>query len=110
VCHQLLLLFFPPLRPAEAFCAFVPPWLLSVLRLPEPDALPPLLEEPSEFAMRAARDGSQMSLNRGTRGGGQGNSGRRKLRSYRRTQPDSSRMRSAATNSGSTPNRARYRS
>jgi len=34
--------------------------------------------------------------------------GRMKLRSYRSTQPLSSRMRSAATNSSSTPNRLRY--
>src|SRR6186997_2359084 len=47
--------FFPPLRPAAAFCAFVPPWLDALRRLPEPDDLPPRLEEPSELAMRAAR-------------------------------------------------------
>ena len=33
-----------------------------------------------------------------------------KVRSYRTTQPESLRMLSAATNSGSLPNRARYRS
>ncbi len=51
----LQLLFLPPLRPAAAFCAFVPPWLEALRFLPLPDALPPLLEASGEFAIRAAR-------------------------------------------------------
>src|SRR5438045_2391788 len=50
------LLALPPLRPAAAFWALVPPWLESVLRLPLPDALPPLLDEFGSLAIRAARD------------------------------------------------------
>src|SRR5207237_7909378 len=42
----------PPLRPARFFCAVVPPWEGL---LPEPDFLPPRLDEPGELAMRAAR-------------------------------------------------------
>src|SRR5436309_4957845 len=45
----------PPLRPAAFFCAVVPPWLESVFFLPEPDALPPRLDAPGEFAIFAAR-------------------------------------------------------
>ena len=46
----------PPLRPAAFFCCDVPPWLeLLLLAEPEPDFLPPRLEEPSEFAIAAAR-------------------------------------------------------
>src|SRR5689334_2276739 len=45
----------PPLRPAAAFWALVPPWLLVSRRLPEPDALPPLLEALGSLAIRAAR-------------------------------------------------------
>lgn len=50
--------FFPPLRPAAAFWARFPPlpepllrrdWLLPLL-------LPPLLEDPGEFEIAAARD------------------------------------------------------
>ena len=46
----------PPLRPAAFFCAVVPP-CDELLRdeLEEPDFLPPRLEEPGEFAIRAAR-------------------------------------------------------
>ena len=49
---------FPPLRPAAAFCALLPPlpepllfelWLLPLL-------FPPRLEEPGEFEIAAARD------------------------------------------------------
>jgi hypothetical protein len=47
--------FLPPLRPAAAFCAFVPPCLVALRLVPEPDALPPRLEAPGEFAIRAAR-------------------------------------------------------
>jgi hypothetical protein len=44
------------LRPAAFFCAVVPPWLeLLRERDPEPDSLPPRLDEPGEFAIRAAR-------------------------------------------------------
>src|SRR3982751_5095165 len=42
----------PPLRPAAFFWAVVPPWLEFP---PEPDFLPPRLEEPEEFAILAAR-------------------------------------------------------
>jgi hypothetical protein len=44
------------LRPAAFFWAVVPPWLVVLRRFPEPDAFPPRLEAPGEFAMRAARD------------------------------------------------------
>lgn len=48
--------FLPPLRPAATFCALVPPDLLAVVeRPPEDDFLPPLLEDPSEFEIAAAR-------------------------------------------------------
>jgi hypothetical protein len=40
------------LRPAAFFWAVVPPWLESP---PEPDAFPPRLEAPGEFAIFAAR-------------------------------------------------------
>src|SRR5919109_2804324 len=42
----------PPLRPAAFFCAVVPP--CDELP-PEPDFLPPRLDAPGEFAIRAAR-------------------------------------------------------
>jgi hypothetical protein len=46
----------PPLRPAAFFWAVVPPWRELLLELePEPDFLPPRLEAPGEFAIRAAR-------------------------------------------------------
>src|SRR4029077_13641081 len=45
----------PPLRPAAFFWAVVPPWLELLRRTPEPDALPPRLEAPGEFAIFAAR-------------------------------------------------------
>jgi hypothetical protein len=47
--------FLPPLRPAAAFWALVPPCPVVLRLLPEPDALPPRLEAPGEFAIRAAR-------------------------------------------------------
>jgi GNAT superfamily N-acetyltransferase len=43
------------LRPAAFFWAVVPPWLVSCRRVPDPDALPPRLEAPGEFAILAAR-------------------------------------------------------
>jgi hypothetical protein len=43
----------PPLRPAAFFCALVPPCFELE---PEPELLPPRLEEPGELAIRAARD------------------------------------------------------
>ena len=52
----------PPLRPAAAFCARLPPLpgplLLRLRELlwPLPLRLPPLLEEPGAFEMAAARD------------------------------------------------------
>src|SRR5207237_9670127 len=54
--HDFLAAAFPPLRPADFFCWLVPPWL-ELLRelLPEPDFLPPRLEEPGELAILAAR-------------------------------------------------------
>jgi hypothetical protein len=47
----------PPLRPAAFFCAVVPP-CFDVERVEledEPDFLPPRLDAPGEFEMRAAR-------------------------------------------------------
>jgi GNAT superfamily N-acetyltransferase len=43
------------LRPAAFFWAVVPPWLELFRRTPEPDALPPRLDAPGEFAIFAAR-------------------------------------------------------
>lgn len=43
---------FPPLRPAALCCAVVPPCFDEP---PDPDFLPPRLDAPGEFAMRAAR-------------------------------------------------------
>src|SRR4051794_11499842 len=49
-------LALPPLRPAAFFCWLVPPCDELDLELdPLPDFLPPRLEEPSEFAIAAAR-------------------------------------------------------
>jgi hypothetical protein len=45
----------PPLRPAAFFCAVVPPCEDEDFDEPELELLPPRLEEPDEFAMRAAR-------------------------------------------------------
>jgi hypothetical protein len=45
----------PPLRPAAFFCAVVPPCKELLRRVPDPDAFPPRLEAPGEFAIRAAR-------------------------------------------------------
>ena len=45
----------PPLRPAAFFWAVVPPWLEDDRDEPEPDFLPPRLDAPGEFAIRAAR-------------------------------------------------------
>src|ERR1051325_10910056 len=46
----------PPLRPAAFFCAVVPPCFELLFERDEPELLPPRLEAPGEFAMRAARD------------------------------------------------------
>jgi hypothetical protein len=43
------------LRPAALFWAVVPPWDELLRRVPEPDDLPPRLDAPGEFAIRAAR-------------------------------------------------------
>jgi hypothetical protein len=44
------------LRPADFFCCVVPPWDAVLFeRDPDPDFFPPRLDEPGEFAMRAAR-------------------------------------------------------
>jgi predicted DNA-binding protein (MmcQ/YjbR family) len=43
------------LRPAAFFCAVVPPWLELERDEPELELLPPRLDEPGEFAIRAAR-------------------------------------------------------
>ena len=52
----MLAVALPPLRPAAFFCWVVPPWLELLLLLdPEPDFLPPRLDEPSELAIAAAR-------------------------------------------------------
>src|SRR5512135_2806967 len=53
--RQLRELARPPLRPAAFFCAVVPPWRELLRRVPDPDALPPRLEAPGEFAIFAAR-------------------------------------------------------
>jgi hypothetical protein len=45
----------PPFRPAAFFCAVVPPCELLLLLEPEWDFLPPLLDEPGELAILAAR-------------------------------------------------------
>jgi hypothetical protein len=46
----------PPLRPAAFFWAVVPPWLEEERDFdPEPDFLPPRLDAPGEFEIRAAR-------------------------------------------------------
>src|SRR5947208_11064287 len=45
----------PPLRPAAFFCAVVPPWLEEEREELECDFLPPRLDAPGEFAIRAAR-------------------------------------------------------
>src|SRR5581483_498926 len=52
---QPLLAALPPLRPAAAFCAFVPPWLAARRFVPLPELSPPRLEEPLLLAIRAAR-------------------------------------------------------
>jgi hypothetical protein len=55
----------PPLRPAAFFCCVVPPWLLLLLlALPDPDFLPPRLDEPSELEIAAARLSSGHSVGR----------------------------------------------
>jgi threonyl-tRNA synthetase len=43
------------LRPAAFFWAVVPPCEELLRRVPEPEAFPPRLDEPGEFAIRAAR-------------------------------------------------------
>jgi hypothetical protein len=54
--QELLAAALPPLRPAAFFCCVVPPWLaLLLLDEPEPDFLPPRLEDPSELEIAAAR-------------------------------------------------------
>ena len=45
----------PPLRPAAFFCAVVPPCEDEDFDEPELELLPPRLDEPGEFAIRAAR-------------------------------------------------------
>ena len=45
----------PPLAPAAFFCAVVSPCDESLRRVREPDALPPRLDAPGEFAIFAAR-------------------------------------------------------
>jgi hypothetical protein len=46
---------FPPLRPAAFFWAVVPPWVVVLRRVPDPDFFPPREDAPGEFAIRAAR-------------------------------------------------------
>src|SRR3954467_3400907 len=53
--YDLLAVARPPLAPAAFFCAVVPPWLVVLRRVPEPDALPPRLDAPGELAIFAAR-------------------------------------------------------
>ena len=50
-----LLLLRPPVRPAAAFWALVPPWLVERRRIPLPEALPPREDDPGELAILAAR-------------------------------------------------------
>jgi hypothetical protein len=50
--QRFLAVAFPPWRPAAFFWAVVPPWEELP---PDPDFLPPRLDAPGEFAMRAAR-------------------------------------------------------
>jgi len=45
----------PPLRPAAFFWAVVPPCELELREEPDPELLPPRLDEPGEFAILAAR-------------------------------------------------------
>src|SRR5436190_539925 len=45
----------PPLRPAAFFCALVPPCDELLREEPEPEDLPPRLEDPEELAILAAR-------------------------------------------------------
>jgi hypothetical protein len=45
----------PPLRPAAFFCAVVPPCFELERELEEPDFLPPRLDAPGAFEIRAAR-------------------------------------------------------
>src|SRR4029453_13852276 len=52
---DFLALALPPLRPAAAFWALVPPWLLVSRFFPEPEALPPLLDASGVLAILAAR-------------------------------------------------------
>jgi hypothetical protein len=46
---------FPPLRPAAFFCAVVPPCDELLRELEECELLPPRLDAPDEFEIRAAR-------------------------------------------------------
>jgi hypothetical protein len=50
-----LLAALPPLRPAAAFCGFVPPWPLARRLVPLPELSPPRFDEPGLLAILAAR-------------------------------------------------------
>src|SRR3954454_6457326 len=56
VGQLFLAVALPPLLPAFFFWAVVPPWEELLFFLPDPLAFPPRLDEPSELAIRAARD------------------------------------------------------
>jgi hypothetical protein len=53
--ERLRTVALPPLRPAAFFCAVVPPCKDEDFDEPELELLPPRLDEPDEFAIRAAR-------------------------------------------------------
>jgi hypothetical protein len=56
IAYELLrAVALPPFRPAAFFCAVVPPIEDDDFEEPEPELFPPRLDEPGEFAMRAAR-------------------------------------------------------
>src|SRR3954468_22986046 len=53
--YDLFAVALPPLRPAAFFCAVVPPCDELLREEPEPEDLPPRLEDPGELAIFAAR-------------------------------------------------------
>src|SRR3954454_9955170 len=53
--YDLFAVALPPLRPAAFFCAVVPPCDELLREEPEPEDLPPRLEDPEELAIFAAR-------------------------------------------------------
>src|SRR3954447_4924256 len=53
--YDLFAVALPPLRPAAFFCAVVPPCDELLREEPEPEDLPPRLDDPDEFEIFAAR-------------------------------------------------------